>query len=223
VTLLAIAHRAGNDLAALRAAVDLGVDVLEADVHVRSGRLEVRHSKHLRPLPVLWDRGAAGLELTRTSVPQLELDALLAALDGTTAVMLDLKGPGRVGARVAQAVHAAAPTAPVVVCSRWWPGLAPFADLAWARLVLTARTPLEMRRLQRRLGTGRRPYGVSLHRSLLAPEVVAGLREQVEVVMTWGVNDVGALAEVVDVGVNGVISDEADVLRRVLARRSTPP
>ncbi|CAA9351813.1 MAG: hypothetical protein AVDCRST_MAG16-2383 [uncultured Frankineae bacterium] len=219
MTLLAIAHRAGNDLDALRTAVDLGVDVLEADVHVRAGRLEVRHSKHLRPLPVLWDRGPAGLELTRTSVPQLELDAVLEALDGTTAVMLDLKGPGRVGARVAELVHAAAPTAPVIACSRWWPGLDAFAALPWVRPVLTARTPLELRRLQRRLAAGRLPYGVSLHRSLLTSAAVAGLRAQVEVVMTWGVNDTDVLAEVVDLGVNGVISDEAEVLRRVLARR----
>jgi glycerophosphoryl diester phosphodiesterase len=219
VTLLAIAHRAGNDLAALRSAVDLGVDVLEVDVHVRAGRLEVRHSKHLRPLPVLWDRGADGLELTRTSVPQLELGAVLDALDGTTAVMLDLKGPGQVGARVAELVHAAAPAAPVLACSRWWPGLDAFAALPWVRPVLTARTPLELRRLQRRLAGGRRAYGVSLHRSLLTSAVVAGLRAQVEVVMTWGVNDLQALAEVVDVGINGVISDEAEVLRRVLARR----
>jgi hypothetical protein len=33
------------------------------------------------------------------------------------------------------------------------------------------------------------------------------------------VNDLGVLADVVDLGVNGVISDEVDVLRRVLARR----
>ena len=219
MTVLAIAHRAGNDLATLRAAVELGVDVLEADVHVRAGRLEVRHSKHLRPLPVLWDRGAAGLELSRTSVPQLELDALLRALDGTTSVMLDLKGPGGVGTRVAQAVHAAAPTAPLLVCSRWWPGLDPFAALPEVRPVLTARNALELRRLPRRLAGGRRPYGVSVHRSLLSPAVVAALRERVEVVMTWGVNDLGTLADVVDVGVNGVISDDLDVLRRVLARR----
>ena len=219
MSLLAIAHRAGNDLAALRTAVGLGVDVLEADVHVRAGRLEVRHSKHLRPLPVLWDRGAAGLELTRTSVPQLELAAVLAALDGTTAVMLDLKGPGRVGARVAELVHAEAPSAPVIACSRWWPGLEALTALPWVRPVLTARTPLELRRLQRRLTAGRPPYGVSLHRSLLAPAVVAGLRDRVEVVMSWGVNDLGVLAEVTDLGVNGIISDEAEVLRSVLARR----
>lgn len=32
----------------------------------------------------------------------------------------------------------------------------------------------------------------------------------------WCVNDLGTLAEVVDLGVNGVISDQAEVLREVL-------
>jgi glycerophosphoryl diester phosphodiesterase len=219
VSPLAIAHRAGNDLAALRVAVDLGVDVLEADVHVRAGRLEVRHSKHLRPLPVLWDRGPGGLELTRTSAPQLELDALLRALDGTTAVMLDLKGAGRVGARVAELVRALSPAAPLLVCARWWPSVDACAALPAVRPVLTARTPTELRRLQRRIDAGRRPYGVSLHRSLLTVADVPRLREQVEVVMTWGVDDLAALTEVVDLGVNGVISDEVDVLRSVLVDR----
>jgi glycerophosphoryl diester phosphodiesterase len=48
---------------------------------------------------------------------------------------------------------------------------------------------------------------------------VTRLREQVEVVMTWGVDDLAALTEVVDLGVNGVISDEVDVLRSVLVDR----
>jgi len=219
VTLLAVAHRAGNDLSALLPAVALGVDVLEADVHVRGGLLEVRHSKHLRPLPVLWDRGTAGVELTRASAPQLELAAVLAALDGRTTVMLDLKGPGRVGARVADLVHAAEPSTDVLVCSRWWPGLDAFADRPWARPVLTARNALELARLQRRLRRGRVPYAVSLHGSLLTVPVVAELRGQVELVMTWAVNDLGALDRVASLGVNGVISDNAEVLRAVVAQR----
>lgn len=220
MSVLAVAHRAGNDLDALRRAVDLGVDVLEADVHVRAGRLEVRHSKHLRPLPLLWDRGPEGrLELTPAAAPQLELAALLAALGDGTTVMLDLKGPGRVGRRAAEVVHARRPDAPVWACSRWWPGVDAFAGQPWVRPVLTARTPLELRRLLRRVRAGRAPYGVSVHRSLLTAEVVRRLRDDVELVMTWGVNDLGALRVVTDVGVNAVISDADEVLAAVLARR----
>jgi len=220
VTLLAVAHRAGNDLSALRTAVELGVDVLEADVRARGALLEVRHSKHLRPFPVLWDSGPGGLELAYTRTPQLQLDALLAALEvGHPMLMLDLKGPGRVGARVADLVHAAEPATDVLVCSRWWPGLDAFADRPWARSVLTARNALELARLQRRLRRGRVPYGVSLHGSLLTVPVVAELRGQVQLVMTWGVNDLATLERVASLGVNAVISDDADVLRAVVAQR----
>lgn len=221
MTVLAIAHRAGNDLSALQTAVELGVDVLEADVRVRGPHLEVRHSKHLRPLPVLWDTGPDGLELGPTWAPQLRLHALLAALEvGHPALMLDLKGPGKVGARVADVVHAREPETPVLICSRWWPGVDAFADRPWARPVLTARNAVELRRLRRRVRGRRRPYGVSVHRSLLSPGVTAELREHVELVMTWGVNDVDLLNDVVDRGVNGVISDSGEVLRAVLEART---
>jgi hypothetical protein len=47
--LLAVAHRAGNNLADLRAALAAGVDLVEADVHLYRGALEVRHRKAVGP------------------------------------------------------------------------------------------------------------------------------------------------------------------------------
>lgn len=211
--MLAVAHRAGNDLAALRAATELGAHVLEADVHHYRGRLEMRHSKALGPLPFLWDSGEP---LVSTAVPQLLLAELLAALDGQSTLMLDLKGPGGVGPRVADAVHERVPELPVLVCSRWWPGVDAFAARPWARPVLTARNRAELTRLRRRVRSARSPYGVSVHRSLLTAPLVAELHERVELVMTWPVNDHDALEHVLGLGVTGVISDEAKVLRAVL-------
>lgn len=211
--MLAVAHRAGNDLGALRAATELGAHVLEADVHHYRGRLELRHSKALRPLPFLWDSGEP---LVSTAVTQLLLAEVLAALDGQSTLMLDLKGPGRVGARVADAVHERVPELPVLVCSRWWPGVDAFAGRTWARPVLTARNGAELVRLRRRVRSSRAPYGVSVHPSLLTGPLVAELRDRVELVMTWSVNDLPALDDVLRLGVNAVISDEAEVLRAVL-------
>ena len=37
--------------------------------------------------------------------------------------------------------------------------------------------------------------------------------------MIWGVNDLGTLDRVTSLGVNGVISDDTDVLRAVVAQR----
>ena len=215
---LAVAHRAGNSLDALRAAGELGADVLEADVHSHRGRLEVRHLKSMGPVPFLWDRWY----LVPKSVQQLQLAELLDAVDpvaGRATLMVDLKGVGGVGAAVAQALHGRVPDAPVLVCSRWWPSVEPFAGRSWARPMLSARGTTELQRLRRRL-RARPPYGVSVHRSLLTAPVVAELREQVPLVMTWPVNDEEALEQVLALGVTGVISDEADVLRAVVGERT---
>ncbi len=65
------------------------------------------------------------------------------------------------------------------------------------------------------------PYGVSVHRSLPDAAVVAEVRERVPLVMTWPVNDERALEAVLRIGVTGVISDEADILRAVIGERTS--
>lgn len=217
MSLIAVAHRAGNSLAALRAAADVGVDVVEADVHAASGRLEVRHSKSLGPLPWLWDRGP--WELTPRSVDQLHLPELLDQLVPDATLMLDLKGISPVGQRTAELLHERRPDAPVLVSSRWWPSVEPFFALDWALPVLSVRNRPELARLRRRVRRGRPPYAVCLHGSLLSAPVVAELRERVEVVMSWGVNDESTLERVVDLGVTGIISDNPEVLRSITAQR----
>jgi glycerophosphoryl diester phosphodiesterase len=212
---LKIAHRAGNSLSGLHAANELGVDVIEADIHHYRGRLEVRHLKTAGPLPFLWDKG----ELVRGSAPRLGLHELLEADEHGTLFMLDLKGPWTwTGRAVARLLHEGGHHRPVLVCGRWWPSIDAMAHLDYVRPVLSARNRFEMARLRRRLDRGSRPHGVSVHPSLLDRETVAWLHRRVDLVMTWGINDVAALDRVLDYGVTGVISDEHDILAEVRAR-----
>jgi len=219
-TLLAVAHRAGNSLQRLDAAVDLGVDVIEADVHARHGRLEVRHLKTMGPLPWLWDRW----ELASATTRQLGLDELLIAAHHGTTFMLDLKGRrAHVGRQVAEILHGYAPERAVLVCSRYWPSLAAFEPVPWVRTVLSARNRLELALLRRRLISGAPHDAVSVHRSLLTPQITADLHRHVALVMTWPVNGAAALEQVRRLSASGpigVISDRDDVLRRVLVERS---
>lgn len=217
MTLLAIAHRAGNSLAALRAAAEVGADVVEADVHHRQERLELRHSKALGPLPFVWDRNP--WHVAHASSVDLHLPELLDAMLPDATLMLDLKGIGSVGRRTADLLHERSPDRPVIVCGRWWPAVDALADRDWAHRVLSVRNRVELVRLRRRVrGTPAGTlHGVSLHGSLLTAEVVEELRERVELVMTWGVNDLATLERVTALGVNGVISDSVDVLRVVKA------
>lgn len=217
MTLLAIAHRAGNSLTGLHEANLLGADVIECDVHAYRGRLEVRHLKTAGPLPFLWDRW----ELASASAPRLGLAELLDADRRGTTFMLDLKGRRvATGRAVADLLHERAHDHDLLVCGRHWPAVERVAELPYVRAVLSARNRAELAALVRRLGDDDRPapYGVSLHRSLLDVELVARLRRRVEVVMTWAVDDLPTLDRVVALGANGVISNESEILREVRRR-----
>jgi glycerophosphoryl diester phosphodiesterase len=229
VRVLAVAHRAGNDLGALRAAVELGADVLEADVHSHRGHLEVRHHKSMGPLPWRWDRKARpgsvpllrdSWELRPAADFPLRLSGVLAAARPGTTLMLDLKGVGGVGPAVLRHLHERAPDTPLMVCARWWPSVDAFRGQPWVLPVLSVRGRTELAMLRRRLSRGRLPHGVSVHRSLLDVDVVRGLRERVGLVMTWPVNDEPALEQVLSVGVTGVITDDTQVLRDVVGLRT---
>ena len=217
MSVLAIAHRAGNSLAGLHAAVEMGVDVIECDVHHHRGRLEVRHLKTAGPLPFLWDRW----ELASASAPRLGLHELLEAQQHGTRFMLDLKGRRPAAAReVAKLLHHGGHHRPVLVCGRWWPAVDAVAELPFVQPILSARTRAELARLQQRLAAGSQVHGVSVHASLLDERVVKELHDYVEVVMTWPINTPAALERVVGIGVSGVISDEPDILAELLAHRA---
>jgi glycerophosphoryl diester phosphodiesterase len=216
---LAIAHRAGNSLAGLQSATELGVDVIECDVRRGREQLEVRHLKSAGPLPFLWDRW----ELTRASAPRLGLHEILAAQQHGTTFMLDVKGRrSGMAATVADCLRRG-PERQVIVCGRYWPAVDELAGLPFVRPVLSARNRAELARLRRRLAvpTDETPaaHGVSVHRSLLSPALVTELHRSVEVVMTWPVNDFASLDAVLAMGVSGVISDEAAVLTELVRRR----
>ena len=215
MSVLAIAHRAGNSLAGLHAANLLGADVIECDVHAYRGRLEVRHLKTAGPLPLLWDRW----ELASASAPRLGLDEVLRANDAGTTFMLDVKGRRASAARsVARFLHQGGHHRPVLVCGRWWPAVDTVAELPFVQPVLSARNRGELSRLLRRLEAGPPVHGVSVHRSLLDEAVVSGLHRHVGLVMTWPVNDLTALDAMLGIGVTGIISDELAVLAALLGR-----
>jgi uncharacterized membrane protein YbhN (UPF0104 family) len=156
--------------------------MIEADVHLRAGRVEVRHLKTAGPLPVLWDRW----ELASARAPRLLIDRLLAAA-GRTELMLDLKGRDpRLAVAVADAIRRQLRGWPVTVCSRSWPLLDAMPGVPGLRRIHSVGSRAQLAALGARMQRGR-VGGVSIHRRLLAPAVVARLRAGAEVVMTWPV------------------------------------
>ncbi|MEX2247634.1 MAG: glycerophosphodiester phosphodiesterase [Dehalococcoidia bacterium] len=212
---IAIAHRAGNSLTQLRTAERGGVDFVEADVWLHHGRLEVRHLKSLSPLPVLWDRW----KLAPAWRPRLHLDALLAALAAGTGLMLDLKGREP---RLPEALVAAVRDAgrPVLVCGQNW-RMVDACAAGGITVVHSVGTAGQLAALQPHLD-GHEGHAISVQRRLLDREVVRGLKERASAVVTWPVNDDATLRQVLGWGVDGVTSDNLELLRRLVAGRAGP-
>jgi glycerophosphoryl diester phosphodiesterase len=204
---LLIAHRAGNDPARLRAAERVGVDVIEADLHLRRGRLELRHLKTVGPLPVYWDRWAIAPPWRRFD----DLDDLLAAAEPQTVLMLDLKGSDPAAARLlSSTLSRAARSARVLVSARAWP-LLDEIDPALASRVGSAGRPPDLARLVRHAAA--RPIdGASLHLRLLERELLRPLRELAPLLMSWPVNHRSEADRALALGVAGLIGDDLALL-----------
>jgi glycerophosphoryl diester phosphodiesterase len=198
--MLAVAHRAGNTMAGLRAAVAAGAGMVEVDVNLRAGALEVRHGRARR--------GAV--------VPRLA--EILTAAGDDTRLLLDLKGRSpAVAARVAEALPAGRP---VAVCTKQWAMLDAFAGDPHVQRILSAANRLQLARLRARLRArpgGQRADGVSVRLRLLTAPVVAELHRATDLVLAWPVDTEADLAHAKRLGVTGVVSKNLELLSRLSA------
>ncbi len=208
--LITVAHRAGNSPVGLREALDAGVDLVEADVHLFRGGLEVRHSYALGR-GLLWERGERPVR--RRDLTPAELVEVLTVAGDDPRLMLDLKGPGlTVAPRVAALLRHLAPGSPLTVCTKQWRMLDAFAADRHLRLVHSASNRFQLNQLRARVR--RAPgFGVSIRLQLLTRDVVAELRRAVGVVMAWPVDTEQDLDRAQSVGANAVISKNLAMLR----------
>ena len=203
-----VAHRAGNDVERLRRAEQAGVGLVEADVRLFRGRLEVRHLKTVGPVPLLWDTWTVAPPWT----PRLLLGDLLAAAAPETELMLDLKGRDpRLAPAVARALRAQ-PRASVTVCSRSWRLLEPLREEPAVRVVHSVGSERQLAALLRRFG-GTGLQGVSIHKKLLDPAITARLRGLASVVLSWPVLDQAEASRLAAWGVDGLITESYEALQ----------
>lgn len=212
-----IAHRAGNALASLRAAEDAGADLIEADVWLYRGRLEVRHLKTMGPIPLLWDRW----RLASAGKPRLELSELLAAMRSAAEPILDLKGTDvRTAEAVLDIARRTLPARAFAVCSQQWQLLEPFQRVPNVHVVYSVGNTEQLRKVVRHLA-GKDCAGISIDQGLLTPATVRALTAVAPVVMTWPVNSTARLSELLRWGVSGIISDNLLLLHRLVQERAT--
>ena len=210
-----VAHRAGNQLDRLREAERLGVALVEADVRLFRGRPEIRHLKTVGPLPLYWDRWALASPFRRSLV----LAELLAATRPGTELMLDLKGRDlRLAAIVRTELEPFVTERRFTVCARSWDLLDVFEGLPVRRIASVGSRRQLRAMLTRFSDTG--VDGVSIHERLLDARSVAQLRGVASLVLTWPVNAPARARELVGLGVDGLISDEAGLIAPLAAARA---
>jgi glycerophosphoryl diester phosphodiesterase len=207
---LLAAHRIETPEAAA-AARSAGADLIEIDVHLRRGALEVRHPR--RHGPILWDR--EGVRRARGSSGTL--GPLLAALPEGAEPMIDLKGGAPVLAREALAAARAAGLGAVMLTSRRWALLDGLAGEDGVRVAYSAAGRREVARL---LGRDAPDGAAACVRSdLLDAATVAALRRRHPLVMSWDVADRAHAERLVALGVGGLVLDDLALLAALAGAR----
>jgi hypothetical protein len=216
----AIAHRHANDPRLLNAAREAGADVIEADLWLHRGQLELRHAKTLGPIPILWDRWS----LKRGWTPRYTLRELLECVEDRYSLMLDLKGRNRdLPGRLVRELRQTSLNAPVLVCSQNWLLLEPLREVPEVRVVHSIGNWRQLRAAWPRLERGEIDI-VSIQYRLLSRETVRVLKRHASIVCSWPINSDERLQKALAWGVDGINSDELDIVMSVVrARAATFP
>ncbi len=205
---LRIAHRGGNTLRRLADAQRWGVDVVELDLWLHRGRLDVRHAGAAGVLPLLRE----GWRLRPGRPGRLQLAGVLNAAGPRTRLMLDLKGRNpRLPGSAIEVMAQLRPGEPYIVSARHWELLTPFRALPHVLTVYSCGSADElMAALDLARGGGLPAVGA--HRRNLDAKRVADLREQVPELFAWAVDSGRHARELVEWGVTGIVSDDFHVL-----------
>ncbi len=224
---LRIAHAYGNSRQLVEAALKHPIDMIEADVRLRNGRLWLGHDRRLAILPVYiaWrslEPPARGLFRfgpwqARFGLNPLPLEELL-KMAGGCRLLLDLKQSHRSEdttgfvETLAASLRRFGRAASDSLCGDW-----PFLDAARrllpeARLYYSVGDRDRWEALVRRLNEGDHIGGVSL-RSDLFDGSSAGLLQSISVeTLCWCVDDPAEAVRVTMLGASGIISNNLALL-----------
>jgi len=181
------------------------VDMIELDVHVLRGQVEVRHAKVLHPTRRLWERwhllprGSAGVPIAE----------VLAALPADLPLMIDLKCFSRSGARNVLA-HLPTQTRAVVSTRNWWV-LKPFRGRPRTRLLYSCGSQWQLWWVLHR-SRFRKNLGVCVREDLLTPTVIADLQQKTRLIYSWGASTNERCRELELAGITGVILDDYKII-----------
>lgn len=217
-----VAHAAGNDRFLLRRAVEAGVDFVEADVWPRGDRIVAHHERRAGSLPLLWDKWFLKLDFRPVC-----LEEIAEAAAGRVRVYVDVKSgsPGFMR-RVLDALRHGGALDGAALSGHHW------RDLVEARRatgVPVFPSIPDGPALDRFWAFHERESGhidgVAIRHWLLTVDVAAALRQRGLLILPWTVDSHRRAHELMDLGVDGVISNHVWLLHEMAARAalSHPP
>ncbi len=236
---LVIAHRGGareapeNTLAAFARAFALGVDGVEADVHVtQDGRVVVFHDDTLAPAPGEPRRPICDLDLATVRAAELAatlgpafvghrvptLDELLALAAPGRRFMIEIKAetvddPRAVGVRVGDELRRFPESG--IVCGSFSPEA--LHGVAASETAIPLLAIADSRGGLARFG-GLPLRGIAVDQAIVTPELVREQARQGRFVWTWTIVDEGSARRALEAGVEGLISDVPSATLRSIGR-----
>ncbi len=225
-----IAHGFGNSRRRLSRALIGPVDLVEADVWFLDGKMAVRHEHKVGRLPVLVDRKAClhlksehawRLPLWRWYIAlernPLALEEVLARAKDRRGLLLDLKGEygdreEALAQALAEMLGRMGMEEQATICGQNWPLLghlrtaAPHLKVHYS---IDSADHLEAFQAMLERDPIRR---ICLHQSLIEGPLIERLKGLGMTIYTWTVDDLWRAHELLELGVDGIISNSLEML-----------
>jgi glycerophosphoryl diester phosphodiesterase len=207
----ASAHRAGNDRKKALLAIEAGADLLETDIWLHKGRLELRHKQTLGPIPVLWERWSIAPGWT----PRYTLPELLNDAPDDILLFLDFKGDEMdLGPEVLKELQRSSPNRVVAICGRNYPQLQTIADAPNILCFYSVGDEKEWPVAQELVAASDYP-ALSIKASLATPERMDWMNGVRGTVVCWNVKSEQQMRELWELGVDGFTTDDPALINRI--------